>query len=117
MCMYLCAYLYYGRLADLLKYHKDEIMSQQIVAPIIIAGLPRSGTTHLLHLLESSDMFRTVKYYEAIEPIIAASAQSQISAVLLFFTAKKYYRAYSTFDCGESFLYTALQYGIFFRSI
>ena len=57
--------------ADILKEY-PEIHDEQIVAPIIIGGLPRTGTSHLLRLLSSDAEFTTLPYWETLEPILAA---------------------------------------------
>lgn len=56
------------RLEDLLRRH-PEILDAPITQPIIIAGLPRSGTTHLLNLLAADTRLRSLPYWEALEPI------------------------------------------------
>ena len=55
-------------LADLLARH-PEIHEIEIVAPIIIAGLPRTGTTHLHNLLSADPALRSLPYWESCEPI------------------------------------------------
>jgi len=45
------------RFEDLLKRH-PEILDVEIDRPIIIAGLPRSGTTHLLNLIAADRRLR-----------------------------------------------------------
>lgn len=56
------------RLEDLLRRH-PEILDVPIRQPIIVAGLPRSGTTHLLNLLAADTRLRSLPYWEALEPI------------------------------------------------
>lgn len=46
-----------------------EILDEEVTAPIIIAGLPRTGTTHLHNLLSSEPLFRSMPYWEGLEPI------------------------------------------------
>ncbi len=58
------------RLEDLIKRH-PEILSIQIDRPIIVAGLPRSGTTHLLGLLSADTRLRCLPWWEAIAPVPA----------------------------------------------
>ena len=58
------------RLEDLLKRH-PEILEVPITAPIIVAGLPRSGTTHLLNLMSADTRLRSLPYWESMEPIPA----------------------------------------------
>lgn len=54
-------------LTDLLKRH-PEIHDIDLQPPIVIVGLPRTGTTHLHNLLASADSFRTMQYWESVEP-------------------------------------------------
>jgi len=56
------------RFEDLLARH-PEILDESITRPIIIAGLPRSGTTHLLNLIAADTRLRSLPYWESIEPI------------------------------------------------
>lgn len=53
---------------DLLRRH-PEIHEIEIVAPIVIAGLPRSGTTHLHNLISSDPALRSLPYWESLEPV------------------------------------------------
>lgn len=46
-----------------------EVQNAEIVAPLIIAGLPRSGTTHLQNLIASDTNLRSLPWWEALEPI------------------------------------------------
>jgi hypothetical protein len=55
------------RLEDLLRRH-PEIHDVEIRAPIIIAGLPRSGTTHLVNLISADTRLRSLPYWESLEP-------------------------------------------------
>ncbi|RUP05372.1 MAG: sulfotransferase [Mycobacterium sp.] len=54
-------------LADLLHRH-PEINEIELRSPVVIAGLPRTGTTHLHNLLASAPTFRTMPYWESNEP-------------------------------------------------
>ena len=54
-------------LADLLARH-PEIHDIELVPPVVIAGLPRTGTTHLHNLLGAATTFRTLPYWESVEP-------------------------------------------------
>lgn len=56
------------RLEDLIKRH-PEILEVEIDRPIIVAGLPRSGTTHLLNLISADSRLRSLPWWEAIAPI------------------------------------------------
>ena len=46
-----------------------EIHNIQIEKPIIVAGLPRSGTTHLLNLMASDSRLRALPLWESYEPV------------------------------------------------
>ncbi len=54
-------------LADLLTRH-PEIHDIDLLPPVVIAGLPRTGTTHLHNLLAAPPTFRTMPYWESNEP-------------------------------------------------
>ncbi|WP_431195956.1 sulfotransferase family protein [Mycobacterium camsae] len=54
-------------LADLLRRH-PEINDIELRSPVVIAGLPRTGTTHLHNLLATAPTFRTMPYWESNEP-------------------------------------------------
>jgi hypothetical protein len=54
-------------LTDLLRRH-PEIHDIDLLPPVVIAGLPRSGTTHLHNLLGAAPTFRTLPYWESFEP-------------------------------------------------
>ena len=54
-------------LTDLLTRH-PEIHDIELLPPIVIAGLPRTGTTHLHNLLAAAPTFRTMPYWESNEP-------------------------------------------------
>ena len=53
---------------DTLTRH-PEILDIEIKAPIIVAGLPRSGTTHLLNLMAADSRLRSLPLWEAYEPL------------------------------------------------
>jgi hypothetical protein len=54
-------------LTDLLTRH-PEIDDIELAPPVVIAGLPRTGTTHLHNLLAAAPTFRTMPYWESVEP-------------------------------------------------
>ena len=54
-------------LTDLVKQH-PEIRDIDLVPPVVIAGLPRTGTTHLHNLLAAGPTFRVLRYWESVEP-------------------------------------------------
>lgn len=46
-----------------------EILEEPIEQPLIVAGLPRSGTTHLVNLLAADSRFRSLPLWESQEPV------------------------------------------------
>lgn len=54
-------------LTDLLARH-PEIRDIEVLPPVVIAGLPRTGTTHLHNLLAAAPTFRSLPYWEGVEP-------------------------------------------------
>jgi hypothetical protein len=60
------------RALDTLRRH-PEIHEREIVAPIIVAGLPRSGTTHLLNLIAADSRLEALEYWVALEPVPAGA--------------------------------------------
>ncbi len=56
------------RLFDLLRRH-PEIHEVELPAPIIVIGLPRSGTTHLVNLIASDLRLRSMPFWESREPV------------------------------------------------
>ncbi len=56
------------RIEDIVKRH-PEILDIKIDRPIIIAGLPRSGTTHLVNLISADSRLRSLPLWESMEPV------------------------------------------------
>lgn len=46
-----------------------EVLEEEIRAPVIVAGLPRSGTTHLVNLLAADRRYRSLPLWESYEPL------------------------------------------------
>ena len=57
---------------DVLDKH-PEIEDIELARPIIIAGLPRTGTTHLHNLISADPALRSLPYWESLEPVLADS--------------------------------------------
>jgi hypothetical protein len=55
---------------DLVRRH-PEILDERIETPIIICGLPRTGTTHLHNLISADPALRSLPYWESLEPVLA----------------------------------------------
>lgn len=53
---------------DYLKRHPD-VHEEKIERPIIVAGLPRSGTTHLVNVLAADQRLRSLPLWESYEPL------------------------------------------------
>ena len=56
------------RIRELLKQH-PEILDIEIEKPVIVIGLPRSGTTNLVNLLAADSRFRSIPLWESYEPV------------------------------------------------
>jgi hypothetical protein len=56
------------RIRDLLT-RNPEIHDVEIKRPIIVVGLPRSGTTHLVNLIASDQRLRSMPLWEGQEPV------------------------------------------------
>jgi hypothetical protein len=56
-------------LLEQLVHRYPEILEIEVVAPIIVIGLPRSGTTHLVNLIASDTRLRSLPYWESLEPV------------------------------------------------
>jgi hypothetical protein len=56
--------------ADVVRRH-PEVRDVPVRAPIVVAGLPRTGTTHLHNLISADPALRYLPYWEAIEPVPA----------------------------------------------
>lgn len=59
------------RIEDLVRRH-PEILDIAIEKPLIIAGLPRSGTTHLVNWLARDNRLRSLTLWESEEPVPSA---------------------------------------------
>ena len=59
------------RIEELVKQH-PEILDIKIDRPLIIAGLPRSGTTHLVNWLARDERLRSLTLWESEEPVPSA---------------------------------------------
>ncbi|MGQ0804199.1 MAG: sulfotransferase family protein [Actinomycetota bacterium] len=57
---------------DLLRRH-PEIHDVRIERPIIVCGLPRTGTTHLHNLIAADPALRSLPYWESLEPVLPES--------------------------------------------
>ena len=62
------------RIEDLIARH-PEIEQEPVERPIIICGMPRTGTTHLHNLMSADPNLRHLPYWESLEPVLAATEQ------------------------------------------
>jgi hypothetical protein len=56
------------RFEDFVRRHPESI-DRELEPPVIVVGLPRSGTTHLVNLLATDTRFRSMPWWEIAEPI------------------------------------------------
>lgn len=61
---------------DLLARH-PEIHEIEIERPVVIAGQGRTGTTHLHNLMSSDRRFRSMPYWESLEPVPPLAEQGE----------------------------------------
>jgi hypothetical protein len=57
--------------AGVLDWHRREprIGAEEVEAPVVIIGLPRTGTTLLSNLLQQDGRLRTLRHWEALAPV------------------------------------------------
>jgi hypothetical protein len=68
------------RIHDLLRRH-PEILDVEIAEPVIVIGLPRSGTTHLVNLLAADTRFRSMPLWESYEPVPDPNEPAEVDGV------------------------------------
>jgi hypothetical protein len=59
--------------AEALVRAHPEILDEEVREPIVILGLPRTGTTHLHNLMSQDPAMRSLPYWESLEPIPSGS--------------------------------------------
>jgi hypothetical protein len=59
------------RFEDYVARH-PEALEVELEPPVIVVGLPRSGTTHLVNLLAADSRFRSMPWWEVVEPVPVA---------------------------------------------
>jgi hypothetical protein len=67
------------RMQALITQH-PEIESERIEAPIVIMGLPRTGTTHLHNLISQDPGLHSLSYWESLEPVPPAKVLADPNA-------------------------------------
>lgn len=68
------------RIRDLLQQH-PEIFDIPIEKPVIVMGLPRSGTTNLVNLLAADSRFRSMPLWESYEPVPDPDEPAEVGGV------------------------------------
>jgi Sulfotransferase family len=63
---------------DLVRAH-PEILDVKIERPIVIAGQPRTGTTHLHNLIAADPAMRSLPYWESLEPVLNESERAAVA--------------------------------------
>ncbi len=66
------------RIVDTFADH-PEIADEEIVGPLVIIGLPRTGTTALSNLLAADPQIRSVRLWESSDPVPPPEAATQDS--------------------------------------
>lgn len=89
------------RVQDLLKKH-PEIHDIEITAPVIVTGLPRTGTTNLVNMLAADDRFRSMPLWEADEPVPVLGDGPGIDGVDMRF--KRCAEGWETFQATNPYL-------------
>jgi hypothetical protein len=59
----------------LVIYH-PEILELPVWSPIVIVGLPRTGTTHLHNLMSRDPHLRSLPFWESLQPVLPSEKQS-----------------------------------------
>jgi Sulfotransferase family len=59
------------RFEDYVSRH-PEALEVELGPPVVVIGLPRSGTTHLVNLLAADPRLRSMPWWEVVEPIPVA---------------------------------------------
>jgi Sulfotransferase family len=65
---------------QLLTRH-PEILEVPFTRPVIVVGLPRSGTTHLVNLLAADSRFRSMPLWESYEPVPHPNEPAEVDGV------------------------------------
>jgi hypothetical protein len=56
------------RFEDFVRRH-PEALAVELAPPVVVVGLPRSGTTHLVNVLAADARFRSMPWWEVAEPV------------------------------------------------
>jgi hypothetical protein len=86
---------------DLLRRH-PEIHDIPIERPVIVVGLPRSGTTHLVNLLAADTRFRSLPLWESYEPVPNPNEPTTVDGVDPRWTRCQ--QAWETMKTGAPFI-------------
>jgi hypothetical protein len=54
---------------DVVARH-PEVLGVEIRRPIVVCGLPRTGTTHMHNLISADPALRSLPYWESLEPVL-----------------------------------------------
>ena len=66
------------RIVDTITTH-PEITDEEVVGPLVIIGLPRTGTTALSNLLAADPQIRSIRLWESTEPVPPPESATQAS--------------------------------------
>lgn len=59
-----------------------EVLNKKIIKPVIIVGLPRTGTTLLFNLLALDDRFQYLRAWEAVRPGLSVNTKRSVSKAI-----------------------------------
>jgi len=66
------------RIEDIYGSH-PEIATQVVGGPVVIIGLPRTGTTALSQLVAADPQFRSLRLWESIDPVPPPTAETELA--------------------------------------
>ncbi len=89
------------RIRQLLQAH-PEIGDIEIEKPVVVIGLPRSGTTNLVNLLASDSRFRSMPLWESYEPVPNPGEPAEVDGVDPRWTRCQ--RAWEAMQAGAPFI-------------
>lgn len=81
------------KVEDMIRRH-PEILDIEIERPIIIAGLPRSGTTHLVNILSADPRLNSMPLWESMQPVPEGTPPADRSQDPRFLQTRQFWGAF-----------------------
>lgn len=81
------------KVEDMIRRH-PEILEVEIERPIIIAGLPRSGTTHLVNILSADPRLNSMPLWESMQPVPEGTPPEDRSTDPRFLQTQQFWGAF-----------------------